>query len=207
MKLGLGFFGATYRGDLTPKGSGWDRFYPGFNASLQFANQKFISPQLNGGFGRFISQNRDQGPVDGIQPNTFVETAFFYVDLRLKARFLRQKKFSPYLSIGAGLLGYTPRDEDNTSLLDDVDTRADGETYGSLTAGFPLSAGFELKLSPIVSLGFEYTNRRSGTDYLDNISQLGSRKGKDRINSITANLFLTFDPQVMSGKFRGKDSR
>jgi hypothetical protein len=208
LKLGISFFGASYTGDLTPIGSGMDRFYPGFNLSFQFTNKKFISPQLNAGFSRIVAQDRDLQPVDGVQPNTFVETPYFYVDLRLRARFLREKRINPWLSAGVGMLGYSPRDVDNESLINTVSTRNPGETYGSLTAAFPFSIGTEIKLSTILSLGVEYTHRRSGSDYLDNIGQLGYRERKDKINAFLGTVFINFDPVAMSaGKLRGKDQR
>ena len=107
--LGLGLMGASYIGDLNSQGGSWERFSAGANLSLQFASDHLLSPQLNAGFGKFLAQDRDIAAVDGVQPNTFVQTTFFAVDLRLKARFLRQAAVHPYLSAGIGLVGFTPR--------------------------------------------------------------------------------------------------
>ncbi len=205
LRLGMGFMGAAYNGDLTTNGDALHRFYPGFNFTLQFASEKLIGPQLNTGFGRFVTQDRDIAAVDGIQPNTFVDTRFFHVDFRLKARFLRETAFHPYVSAGLGLLGYTPRDVDGNNLLDNLSTRNEGETYGSITASFPLSMGFEVEMSPLVMLGAEYTYRPTTSDYLDNISQLGSQDGNDKLNILTLSMFFTFDPNRTGGKLRGKD--
>ncbi len=194
MRLGVGLVGAAYKGDLTTNGDALHRFYPGYNFTLQFASEKLISPQLNAGFGRFVTQDRDISAVDGIQPNTFVDTRFFHVDFRLKARFLRGIAFHPYLSAGIGFFGYTPYDIAGNNLLDNLSTRNEGETYGSIAASFPLSMGFEVEMSSLVMIGMEYTFRSTTSDYLDNISQLGSQDGNDMLNILTLSIFFTFDP-------------
>lgn len=206
LRLGIGLMATGYAGDLTVNSSPFERFSAGASLSLQFASEKLISPQLNGGFGKFSAQDRDIAAVEGIQPNTFVETPFFFVDLRLKARFLRQTSFNPYLSIGIGMLGYTPRDGDGNSLLDNYSTREEGETYGSISANFPLSAGMEIKLSPILLVGLEYTYRATTTDFLDNISALGQADGNDKLHSLLLSLGLTFDPDhLFATPLRGRD--
>lgn len=206
LRLGIGLLASGYQGDLTTNSSVFERFSPGASLSLQFASEKLLSPQLNGGFGKFAAQDRDIAAVDGIQPNTFVETGFFFVDLRLKARFLREAGIHPYLSAGIGMLGYTPRDADGNILLDNFATREDGETYGSISANFPLSAGLEIKLNPILHLGLEYTYRATTTDYLDNISALGTADGNDKLHSVLLSMYITFDPdQPIGTQLRGRD--
>jgi hypothetical protein len=208
LKVGVGLLGASYVGDLNADGNALHRFHPGVSISLQFDSEKLIAPQLNTGFARIVSQNRDLQPVEGVSPNSFVETPFFFVDFRLRARFLREKSFNPYISAGIGLLGYTPRDENGNNLLDNINTRAEGETYGSITAGFPMSVGAELSLSPLIGLGLEYTYRFTSSDYLDNISQLGTRDGGDRLQSLLLSVYFTFDPnRSINNGIRGKDRR
>lgn len=208
LKLGLGLMGASYIGDLTTNGQALHRFHPGVSISLQFDSEKLIAPQLNTGFGKFVAQDRDLEGSNGAVPNTFVETPFFFVDFRLRARFLRESAFNPYFSLGVGLMGYTPKDQDGNNLLDNIGTRAEGETYGSITAGFPLSLGFEVQLSPLMGLGLEYTYRLTTSDYLDNISQLGQRDGNDKVQSLLLSIYFTFDPnRSINNSIRGKDRR
>ena len=47
----------------------------------------------------------------GVQPVDFVETSFFYGDLRVKYRFMKRKMFQPYASVGAGFMIFSPKDE------------------------------------------------------------------------------------------------
>jgi len=209
LRLGFGISGTAYQGDLTTHNDRFYRFNPGFNASLQFASQKLITPQVNVGFGKFTAQDRDIAAVDGIQPNTFVETNFFNVDLRLKVRFFRKHMVNPYGSIGIGLLGYTPRDINGNGLVENTNTRNEDEIYGSITASFPLSAGIEVHMNPILSLGCEYTYRPTGTDYLDNIGQLGLAEGNDKLHTILLVVYFTLDPEGLNDwrNLRGRDSR
>jgi hypothetical protein len=193
LRLGLGLVGATYLGDLTTQGGGFNRFSPGASLSLQFASERLLSPQINAGFAKVVAQDRTLPAVEGVQPNTFVQTPFFFVDLRLKARFLRQTPFHPYLSAGIGMLGYTPKDADGNNLIDNLASRGEGETYGSMTAAFPLSTGMELEIHPQLGVGLEYTFRPSASDYLDNIGRLGPKAGKDQLHAIMLSLFVTFD--------------
>ena len=208
LKIGVGLLGASYVGDLNVDGNALHRFHPGVSISLQFDSEKLITPQLNTGFAKVVAQNRDLQPVEGVSPNSFVETPFFFVDFRLRARFLREKAFHPYVSAGIGLLGYTPKDEDGNNLLDNISTRQEGETYGSITAGFPMSIGAELELSPLIGMGLEYTHRFTASDYLDNISQLGTRDGNDKLQSLLVSIYFTFDPnRSINNSIRGKDRR
>lgn len=207
LRLGLGLLATGYSGDLNTGSSPFERFYPGAALSLQFASEKLLSPQLNGGFGKFIAQDRDLSAVDGVQPNTFVQTPFFFVDLRLKARFLRQKAIHPYLSAGIGMLGYTPRDADGNNLIDNFATRQEGETFGSMSANFPLHAGIEFVMNPVLMLGLEYGIRPTTTDYLDNIGQLGLRSGNDMLQTIALSVYFTFDPEYKPNStiLKGRD--
>jgi hypothetical protein len=195
LRLGLGLMGTTYVGDLNSTGGSLMRFSPGATLSLQFAGTKLISPQLNAGFGKFVAQDRDLQPSEeGIQPNTFVQTPFFFVDFRLKARFLRETAVHPHISAGIGLLGFTPKDGDGNNLIDNFATREESETYGSMTASFPLSAGLEVELNGVIMLGLEYTFRPTTSDYLDNVGLLGPRDGKDKLQSLLLTLYFTIDP-------------
>lgn len=209
LRVGVGLLGSTYAGDLSTNGKTFTRFYPGMGFSLQFASDKLLHPQLNTGFGKFVAQDRDIPAVDGVQPNTYVETPFFYVDFRLRARFLRERMIVPFASVGLGLLGYTPKDQEGINLLDNIGSRKEEEVYGSISAGFPLSLGTEIRLSHFVSLALEYTFRPTTSDYLDNVGLLGARDGKDKIHSLLLSIFFTIDPErtINPNNMRGRDRR
>lgn len=195
LRVGLGLMAAAYSGDLNYNGEKFYRFYPGFNAFLQFGKNKLITPQLNMGYGKFVAQNRTLESVSGYTINKYVETSFFYADLRLKVKFLRKKRFNPYGSIGPELLSFTPRDAAGNALADNFESRMENEAYGSVAFALPLSLGFDLNLSPVFGLSLEYTYRITSSDYLDNIGELGLKSGKDKLNTFLLSLYVNFNPE------------
>lgn len=194
IRVGLGLMGSAYAGDLNFEGEQFYRFYPGFDGYLQLGKPKLIRPQIHMGFGKFVAQNRLLEPVAGYDINKYVETSFFYADLRFKLTFLRKKKFQPYFSLGPELLNYTPRDADGNALSDNFNSRKENETYGSVTFAFPLSLGFDLALSPVLGLNADFTFRTTSSDYLDNIGELGGKSGNDKLNTLTIGMYVNFDP-------------
>lgn len=209
LRLGVGMIGTAYSGDLNQENRVMTRFNPGMNISMQFANEKLISPQLNAAAGKFVAQNRDLLPVPGYDVHKFVETTFFYIDLRMKVKFLKRKKVNPFTSIGLGLLNYTPKDGDGNALADNFESRDPSEAYSSMTAGFPLSLGTDFHLSHIVGLGLEYTYRPTSSDYLDNIGLLGTNDGNDKLHTFTVTFYLTFDPEypILKRDLQDKEGR
>ena len=207
LRMGLGMIGTAYQGDLNVDGTEFYRFYPGAHLTFEFASHKRLTTSLCGGYGRMVAQDRDLQPVDGIQPNIFASTNYFYADFRLKFRFRRDRKLIPYVSVGGGFLNYTPRDAEGNALADNFSTRKDGEEYGSITATLPLSAGIEYNFSKLLAVSVEYTHRRTTTDYLDNIGELGLREGKDHLNTLSLNIHITFDPEnpILWMDHKGRD--
>lgn len=198
LRIGLGFTGNAYRGDLTSEtGSIW-RAEPGANFSVDLDNQKPLRIQLNLGFGGFTEQA--DGPLppapEGIVPNEFVRTTFFYTDLRLQYRFFLHAPIQPYLSIGAGLFSFQPRDAAGNFLGENIFSRLPEEEYLSLIGSLPLSAGLEYKLNRSISLGLEYTYRMTGSDYLDNIGLLGTDAGNDQLHGLQVKLFMTLGQRI-----------
>lgn len=198
LRIGLGFTGNAYRGDLTSEtGSIW-RAEPGANFSVDLDNQKPLRVQLNLGFGGFTEQADGPLPVapEGIIPNEFVRTTFFYTDLRLQYRFLLHAPIQPYLSVGAGLFSFQPRDAAGNFLGENIFSRLAEEEYLTLIGSIPISAGLEYKLNRSIGLGLEYTYRMTGSDYLDNIGLLGSDPGNDQLHGLQVKLFLTLGQRI-----------
>ncbi len=194
IRLGIGMLASAYSGDLNYNGEQLYRFYPGMNFSLLFGKVKLISPQLNMGFGKFVSQNRLLVLDPQYAVNKYVETSFFYADFRLKVRFLRKSRIHPYFSLGPELFNFTPRDEKGNALSDNLESRKEEEIYGSVAFAFPMSLGFDLKLSHVFGLNAEYTFRPTNSDYLDNIGLLGLKSGKDKVNTFLLGFYVNFDP-------------
>jgi hypothetical protein len=200
LQVGLGLVGLTYKGDLNYKSESYYRLNTGVRVSLQFDNQRRVSPQLGLMLAGFTAQNRDLGPTDGVQPNTFVRTGLLAVDMRLLVRILKDTRARPYVGLGLGLLAFTPRDAEGNNLVSNLNTRREEETYGNLTAQFPLVLGCQYRVNELVALGIELVHQPTGTDYLDNISALGPRSGNDRLQSLTLSLLLTPGQKQRQGR-------
>ncbi len=193
IKVGIGFFGTSYNGDLNYKNKEkLHRFYPGASLSLSFVTPRLLSPLIEVGFGRFDSQNRGLAEVNGIQPNTFVKTSFFNANIQLRARILNKKSFSPTLGLGIGLLSFTPKSQDGNNYINITSTRKPNETYGNTTANVPLHLGLNYKLNTLFQISLDYQYFITFTDYLDNIGQLGTKKGNDSLHSLQFSLYFVF---------------
>lgn len=195
LRIGVSLMGTAYSGDLTPEGESFYRFYPGFNLSLQSSGKRWVQVQGNIGYGKFVSQNRLLEPVPGYAVNTFVSTAFFFVDAKGKFKAFPKRSFNPFASVGLGLLNFTPKDADGNALSDNLESRTVDEQYSSITINFPLSAGFDYHFHHIVGIGLEYTYRLTVSDYLDNIKLLGTRQGNDQLHNFMLTLYFTLPPK------------
>lgn len=198
LRIGMGFTGNAYRGDLTSEtGSIW-RAEPGANFTVDLDNDKPLRIQLNLGFAGFTEQADGPLPMapEGVAPNQFVRTTFFYTDLRVQYRFLLNAPIQPYFSIGAGLFSFQPRDAAGNFLGENIFSRLPGEEYLTLIGSLPLSVGLEYKLNRSIGLGLEYTYRMTGSDYLDNIGQLGTASGNDQLHGLQLKLFMTLGQRI-----------
>lgn len=202
LQVGLAPFALNYTGDLTNEDENFHRVYPGFNVSVQFESPRLVSPQLNFGFGKFTAQDRELEPVEGILPNTFVETNYFYFDATLRVRFLRRRKFRPHIGPGLGLLNFTPRGPNGNELADDLQSRNVDESYSTTSFFLPLMVGFTWRLNDFVAIGMDYKYFLLTTDYVDNIGELGQRSGNDRLSSLNIGLYLTPAARLRKGTWR-----
>lgn len=202
LRLGLGMSGIQYVGDLTEDALSLRRFEPVGSLSLQFDQQKRFWPQLNIGFGRMVEQADGLAfpDVQDVSPNRFVETSLFYTEFGLNVRIIRHGPVQPYLGAGVGLLFFQPKDQEGNFLAENIFTRQLDETYGSSTAYLPLTAGVVTRLGEHLSLGLSYTHKRTASDYLDNIGQLGGRAGNDHLHQIQFTVYLNLGPDAAPAK-------
>ncbi len=197
LKLGFGLSGFGYLGDFANGSQRLQRVYPGANLSIHMDGPSKLQLQLHLGFGKFSAQyEADTPPVNGGEatPNTFVETPFYYSDLRLRYRFLKGK-WQPYVAVGAGVLVFSPRDANGKPLKYIEQSRAEGEVYNTIIPELPATIGVEGRINSHLSAGIDYTFRYTPTDYLDNVGQLGARPGKDILHAITLILSFTLRPE------------
>ncbi|MEL7531079.1 MAG: LysM peptidoglycan-binding domain-containing protein [Bacteroidota bacterium] len=197
IRIGVGMMGISYAGDLTVDDGSFQRFSPGGHLAVQFAGAKKLRPALIAGYGGFREQI-DVFPgliPPGIEPNTFVETNFFFADFRLQYYFFQKSRLSPYLAAGVGMLSFSPQDQDGNFLGENIFTRQEGESYNTTIASFPITLGFNLDVNEVISLSLGYTHRFTPSDYLDNIGQLGTKDGNDIIQHFQMGVHFTLIPK------------
>ncbi|MFN0201583.1 MAG: LysM peptidoglycan-binding domain-containing protein [Bacteroidia bacterium] len=198
LQVGIGLTATNYVGDLTQDFWALTRFYPGVNLSLQTDGRSNLKGQVNFGMGTFAEQRSSEYITSDnpkVRPNNFVYTPFFYGDLRFRYRFLRTLPIQPHISLGAGIMTFAPTDQLDNALFEAPKTRPPGEEYETFTFYIPATAGVNLRVSPMLALGMDYTFRRIFTDYTDNVGQLGTRKGNDYLQNLQLTMLVTPNPQ------------
>lgn len=203
LEIGASLTGNAYIGDYTQRGYAFTRFHSGGNFSLQLVNERRTQFQFNTGFGKIAGEYDDYVPrldntaklPNGFQRVTFFQTSYFYGDARLRFRLLRQypdfpRLWEPYVSAGAGFMIFSPRDKVGKFLSESAKTRPVGEKYSTFAGQFPLSVGTKFHLSKQVALGVEYTYRFVTTDFLDNMSRLGTKKGNDQLHTLSGTVYV-----------------
>ena len=196
LQIGFGLTGTSYIGDFSDEEVFVPRIYPGGNISLQIRSTRLLSFQVNGGFGKFADQYDLSSPdlPDGVTASSFVETRFIYGDLRLHLRLMPRSRIQPYLSVGAGILHFSPRNEEGKKLENRTNTRLEGENYNSLIPELPAVAGVRMKLNRTLDISLDYTFKYTPTDYLDNIGLIGNREGFDALHAIQLTLYVALSP-------------
>ena len=92
------------------------------------------------------------------------------------------------------IMHYNPKDEFRHDLRDQNDTRAEGESYGSIAIFLPTKTGAIYFLPNNFGLGFEAGIYNTLTDYLDNVSQWGTKSGND--NALYFKFFLNIPVNI-----------
>lgn len=207
--LGLSMTATGYYGDLNYNEAGifqsdFFSFYPGFNLSFRSGAPRRLNLQFELGYGKIVGQNPDIQAVvldmgDGsppikVQPNRYTETFMVHNNLGFRINLIRErKKVNPYLGVGFGILAFFPQSETGIPLVRKVSTRAPNEDiYNTLTYQMPLSAGVEFNLDKRLGINLSYTYRISGSDYLDNIGNLGALEGNDQLHVIQLGASIHF---------------
>ena len=174
MVLGVG--PNVYIGDL----SQWESV--DIQAALGFWLHK--KERLNGQFlliaGTTSGQNYQYSPEQGT-PNRYFKSDLVGGQFEARYNFVKKNAWTIFLSQGLGFLRYQPKDELGEALIDNADTRAPGETYGTTTFMLPTSLGVNYLLANDFGLGMQLGFQNVMTDYLDNISQWGTRSGNDNL--------------------------
>ncbi len=189
--LEAGLSANAYRGDLASR---YERWTSAYHLSLHLTRRQ----RLNGSFqltvGQVVGQDRrptfiEDLPED-VTPNNFFTARFFSLHYALAFNILRTDHWRVYVSQGLGFFRFTVRDQRNQDLAGQFFTRAEGETYNNVTATLPTSVGVAYYFDNRYGAGFQAGWLHPATDYLDNISQLGTRSGNDNVASYRFSVWI-----------------
>ncbi|AHM59433.1 hypothetical protein D770_05850 [Flammeovirgaceae bacterium 311] len=179
----------NYRGDLE---DGLFHFTPGVHVGLKLNRAKRLNGNFALGYGTVSGQDPDFNPTvqPPIAPNKYFSTTFFTADYSLQLNLIKKEHFHLYLSQGIGLFRYNPKDEQDRELQDLGTTRPVDETYGNISIQFPSALGAAFFLPNQWGFGLQASYLNPLTDYIDNISRLGSSKGNDQVLQFRLMLLL-----------------
>ncbi|MEM6803915.1 MAG: hypothetical protein AAF696_21095, partial [Bacteroidota bacterium] len=108
--------------------------------------------------------------------------------------FPKSLRIKPYFEGGIGGQSFFPRAQDGILLFRKRSTRAPDELeYGSFMLYFPLSVGLDYQISTSLNLQLAYTFKTLGSDYIDNIGNLGDKIGNDQLHVFRVGLGFRFE--------------
>lgn len=176
--LTVGVSSNAYMGDLSPSPKKWTS---SFHLGLKFHKARLLNGQFNLSFGTITGQNRHHEAVSEGEANDFFQTRVITANYDLQINLLKANHYAIYVSQGIGFTHYNPQNEYYEPLQEIPSTRAVNETYGNTAIILPTQIGAYYIFKNGYGIGLQSGIMNTMTDYLDNISQLGSNEGNDNI--------------------------
>lgn len=182
----------AYRGDLSASFQG---YRPGVLLGVRWNNAKRLNSafqfsyyQVAGQDASFKALNENQLPA-----NNYFVTRVFGLQYNLNINILKREHLWVYVAPGLGLMNFSPKDEQNQSLVEQQSTRAEGEFYGDFALMFPSKVGVVYRLKNGLRVGLDWGLAFQQTDYIDNISELSVRSVPDNLMQVAAALYVPFN--------------
>ncbi|WKN40604.1 hypothetical protein [Tunicatimonas pelagia] len=177
-KIAIGISTNAYRGDL---GQAYDKWTLAFQGSLLFNHQRRLHGGVHASYGTLTGQAQGARlfELEVNTANRFFKTTFFSMHYALEYDLLRRENIIVYLSQGLGFIRFSPENQFGESLQNDLSTRAPNETYGNVAAILPTQLGINYFFANRFGIGSKVGFANYLTDYIDNVSQLGSNSGND----------------------------
>lgn len=178
----------SYKGDM----GSFDQWNGGLQLGVRFNKKKRLNGSIHLIFGAISDQQAALEPNQQSQfvgPNNYFKSNFFSINYEAHYNLIKSSKWLVYIGQGIGFIRYTPKDEFGQKLEEQPLTRAEQETYRSTSLMLPTSIGATYFLSNGMGLALQTTLSNPLTDYLDNISELGS-SGNDNILSTRFSLLF-----------------
>jgi len=190
--LGVGFGASLAKTDLS---EGYEKPSQTFNLFLQFdKKQKKLTGAIHLNIGKIVSENPEGKFIDRSEfdINSFALTNFQSLHFEAIYHIVRKENWSISLAQGFGFMRFNVYDQENNPLVDQLDSRAPGESYTGFSVMLPTSISahylFENNFGLKARLGLMNTLN----DYLDNVSTFGNPENNDNILSIQLALIKRF---------------
>lgn len=185
-EIGLTFGGSFYMGDLNPK-LPMVMVNPagGMLYRLNFSNH--ISVRANVLYMRVEGNDRRLATYNPARDLSFFSDIYEF-SLQAEVNFLSylpgdlKTPFTPYVFAGTGAFLFHPkRQEANGQIIDlhNIEQNPNREVESLTSHNFLFGLGFKFNITRFVSTGMEWGMRRTGTDYLDDVSIRGNPKTND----------------------------
>jgi hypothetical protein len=173
---------ASYRGDLNPS---YTKSGAMLHLGLKLNFKKRLNSHFSLGYGTVSGDNPDYvftgTSLTDPMPNLYVKTRLLTVHYDLQINLWRNRHWMVYISQGLGLVRFSPVDDKNQSLVNQIKTRANGETYSQAAAILPTGIGVYYLFDNGFGFHLHTGWLNTQTRYLDNISQWGNRNKNDNI--------------------------
>ncbi len=186
----LGISASAYKGELSPS---YRSFLPVYHAGFMRYRQRRLNGAFLASVGAVTGSSLNppfRDDLESVTPNRYVRTSFFSLQYGLQFNIIRKERFRLYISQGAGLIRFTPRNEDGQPLADISSTRMAGESYGRMAIMLPTQAGIQYFFGNQFGLGFSAGWLNTFTPYLDNIFEASTSERNDNILSYRFSLLV-----------------
>ncbi|MFQ3213271.1 MAG: hypothetical protein ACI9C9_000798, partial [Marivirga sp.] len=123
------------------------------------------------------------------QINSFSLTTYQSAHFEGIYNLLNKHGFKISVSQGFGFMRYSVYDQNDTLLINVLNSRAQGETYSGFSILLPTSISFSYLLKNDYGIQGRLSIQNTLTDYLDNISIFGDESNNDNIISFQITAF------------------
>jgi len=171
----------NYQGDLQPSSFTIAHSNPAFGIGIRKPLTGRLTLRAGFHYGTITAAdewNRDYLKSRNLSFTTTIKEA--YAGVELSVLDLSASRFTPYIYAGIAVFHFNPWTRDNAGVktyLNPLSTEGQGlpqypeqKTYGLNQLAIPFGGGFRIRVSDALQLGIEFNQRKTFTDYLDDVS-------------------------------------
>jgi opacity protein-like surface antigen len=171
----------NYQGDLKPNSFTLQHSNPAFGIAVRKPLNRWFTIRAGANMGKLEANdawNRDYLKGRNLSFTTTIKEA--YAGLEINVLDISTKKFTPYLYGGVAVFHFNPWANDNNGVktyLKPLGTEGQGiaqypdkKEYNLTQLALPFGGGIKYAISDAVSVGIEFSQRKTFTDYIDDVS-------------------------------------